>query len=103
MASRRQMSLMCSWTPKISWTTSTTGKGPPVGRHRAVGRHLAVGHGDLHLAGVESLGVGRDRGLGRDRLHRQGEAGGQRGDDELASREVDTGSHARRSSFIVGT
>jgi hypothetical protein len=29
LASRRQISLMCSWTPKISWTTSTTGKAWP--------------------------------------------------------------------------
>jgi hypothetical protein len=30
LAKRRQMSLICSCTPKISCTTSTVGKGPPV-------------------------------------------------------------------------
>src|SRR5271163_2020555 len=30
LARRRQISLICSWTPKISCTTSTVGKGPPL-------------------------------------------------------------------------
>ena len=38
-----------------------------VGRHGPVGGDLAVGDRDLHLAGLQALGIGRDR-LGGDRL-----------------------------------
>ena len=67
---------------------------PPFGGHRPVGGDGSVGHRDLDLAGGQPLGVGRDR-VGRDRLHRQGEPAGQRGDDEIPPRELDARQHAR--------
>ncbi len=74
------------------------------GRHGAVGGDLAVGDGDLHLAGLEAVGVGRDR-LGGDGLGGHREAGGQRGHHELASRTSSSagpGSSDRRAwqSFL---
>lgn len=63
-------------------------KGAARRRHGAISGYLLVAaDGDLDLAGFESLSVGFD-GLGGNRLHRQGEAGRQRRDDELAARDI---------------
>ena len=56
-----------------------------------VGRPLrAVGHVDLHGAGHQSLGIGLD-GLRQHRAAGQGEAAGERGDQEAAAREAAVG------------
>src|SRR5262249_42875587 len=56
-------------------------------RHGPIGRHLLAADGYLHLAGLQSLGIGLD-GFGGNRLYRQSEAGGQRRDNELAAAEI---------------
>ena len=76
LASRRQVSLMYSWTPKISSMTRTVGKGPAPGRLRGVARQMTPGDRDLDLAGVEPRGVGMDR-LRVHPRRREGEAADQ--------------------------
>src|SRR5262249_54922022 len=75
------------------------GEGAALVGHGPVAGHHAVLGGDLDLAGFEALGVGGD-GLGGDRLHGHGEAGGERGDDELAA--ADFGQQAEQVFFHGG-
>ena len=59
-ARRRQISLMCSWTPKISCTTSTVGNLEPFAGIARVGRNLAISGRDLHFTGSDTFGISGD-------------------------------------------
>ncbi len=71
------------------------GKRPAAQGHCPVGRHGTIARGNFHFAGFDPRGVGSDR-LGRHGLHRQRETRGQRGDDKLASREIQLWQQSRQ-------
>jgi len=72
---------------------------PALVRHRPVGRDLAVLDRDLDLAGFEPGAVGGDDGLRRDRLYRQGKAGGERGHHKAAPRPAALRQQPLQSEF----